>query len=120
TGPGQDLASSRKRRAVMAASTTQTRWLWADLETTGLGFDANNPQQGIDDVILEVAALVTDTKLNVLGSFGPQAVTAGGAHLALMDDYVRDMHTGTGLLERVAAPDAVPIKQVDKVMSSWL
>lgn len=104
----------------MTSPKAQTRWLWVDLETTGLGHDPDQPQANRDDVILEVAALVTDAELSVLDSFGPVPVTAREADLALMGDFVRDMHTSTGLLERVTGPDALPIEQVDELMSAWL
>src|SRR5699024_678817 len=33
---------------------------------------------------------------------------------------VRDMHTTTGLLERVASPKAIPITDVDGLLSEWM
>lgn len=69
------------------------RLVWIDLEMTGL-----NPAR---HVIVEVAALITDANLNVLGSGIDLVVHATEAELAEMDDFVRNMHTSNGLLEEI-------------------
>lgn len=66
------------------------RLVWIDLEMTGL-----DPER---HVIVEVAALVTDAQLNVLGTGIDLVVHATEDELAEMDDYVRTMHTTNGLL----------------------
>ena len=54
-------------------------------------------------VIVEVATLVTDDDLTIVAE-GPDLVVATpDAALAAMDDFVRDMHTHSGLLEEMAA-----------------
>jgi len=68
---------------------------WMDLEMTGL--DANN------DVIVEIATILTDDDLNVIAE-GPDLVVHQPAEtLAKMNDFVRDMHTRSGLLEQITA-----------------
>ncbi|MEJ5928646.1 oligoribonuclease [Corynebacterium sp. H128] len=71
------------------------RLVWVDLEMTGL-----DPQR---HVIVEIAALVTDANLNILGSGVDLVVHATEAELAEMDDYVRGMHTDNGLLPEIQA-----------------
>nr|WP_308420897.1 oligoribonuclease [Nesterenkonia cremea] len=68
------------------------RMVWIDCEMTGL-----DPDQ---DVLIEVAALVTDSDLNILGE-GVQAVIRPEPASALdrMQKIVRQMHTDSGLLE---------------------
>lgn len=66
--------------------------VWIDCEMTGL-----NPDK---DVLIEVAALVTDSDLNILGD-GVEAVIRPEPAEALqgMDKVVREMHTASSLLE---------------------
>ncbi|MGA8727080.1 MAG: oligoribonuclease [Acidimicrobiales bacterium] len=66
-----------------------------DLEMSGLDVHRH--------VILEVATLVTDDELVVLEE-GPDLVVATSAEqLAAMDEFVREMHTRSGLLEEIAS-----------------
>jgi oligoribonuclease len=64
--------------------------VWIDCEMTGL--DLTN------DVLIEVAALVTDGNLNVLGDGVDVIVKPSPAALAQMSDFVREMHDKSGLL----------------------
>ncbi len=64
--------------------------VWIDCEMTGL--DLTN------DVLIEVAALVTDGNLNVLGDGVDVIVKPSPAALAQMSDFVREMHDTSGLL----------------------
>ena len=66
---------------------------WMDLEMTGL-----DPGR---HVIVEVATLVTDDDLNVVAVGPDLIVSATEAELARMSDFVRDMHTRSGLLEEI-------------------
>ncbi len=69
--------------------------VWIDCEMTGLELDR--------DVLVEVACLVTDSELTVLGE-GIDVVV--GAPAELLDDLVpvvQEMHTRSGLLEEVRA-----------------
>lgn len=100
-------------------STNTRRWLWVDLETTGLGFDSGNPQQVTDDVILELAAIITTSDLAEVDSFGPVVLAADAAALDQMDDFVRNMHTGTGLLNKVAMSH-LTAADLDGALSRWL
>ena len=67
--------------------------LWLDLEMTGLDESVHR--------ILEVAVVLTDITLHQHARYHATVRQPPGA-LAHMDDYVRQMHTRTGLLERVA------------------
>jgi oligoribonuclease len=64
-----------------------------DLEMTGL-----DPGR---HTILEIATLITDDELTVVAEGPDLVVSATGEQLAEMDDYVRQMHTSSGLLALV-------------------
>jgi oligoribonuclease len=55
------------------------------------------------DALIEVAALVTDFELNVLGDGVDVVVKPSQEALDQMDDFVRTMHTSSGLLEELDA-----------------
>jgi oligoribonuclease len=66
-----------------------------DLEMTGLDVSS--------DVIVEVATLITDDDLTIVAE-GPDLVVATSPDkLAGMDEFVRTMHTKSGLLTEIAA-----------------
>jgi oligoribonuclease len=67
--------------------------VWIDCEMTGLDLDA--------DALIEVAALVTDFDLNVLGPGIDLVVKPPAAALEQMNDFVRNMHESSGLLEEL-------------------
>lgn len=55
------------------------------------------------DALIEVAVLVTDSQLNILGDGVNVVVKPPPEALETMPDVVRTMHTESGLLERLAA-----------------
>ena len=78
--------------AVTAVDTvrSQDRIVWIDCEMTGLDL--------VTDALVEVAALVTDSELTVLGDGIDVVIKPPAAALAQMHDVVREMHTASGLL----------------------
>jgi oligoribonuclease len=64
--------------------------VWIDCEMTGLSLAA--------DALIEVAALVTDKDLNVLGDGVDVLIKPPDEALAQMDPYVQEMHVKSGLL----------------------
>src|ERR1019366_4433469 len=68
---------------------------WMDLEMTGL-----EPRR---HVIVEIATIITDDDLKVIGE-GPDLVLhATPEQLAEMGDFVTEMHTKSGLLPAITA-----------------
>jgi oligoribonuclease len=55
----------------------------------------------VNDALIEVAALVTDSELNILGDGVDVVIKPDDSALAQMNDFVRDMHTRSGLLEEL-------------------
>jgi len=74
---------------------TNDRIVWIDCEMTGLALSA--------DALIEVAALVTDFNLNQLGDGVDVVIKPPAEALEQMDDFVRTMHTSSGLLDELAA-----------------
>jgi oligoribonuclease len=69
--------------------------VWLDLEMTGLDPDRH--------AIVEIATLVTDDELEIVAE-GPDLVIHQPPEvLAAMDDFVRQMHTKSGLLPEIEA-----------------
>jgi oligoribonuclease len=69
------------------------RMVWIDCEMTGLSLET--------DALVEVAALVTDSELNILGEGVDIVVRPPAAAIATMPDVVRAMHTSSGLLDEL-------------------
>ncbi|MFF7729688.1 oligoribonuclease [Streptomyces sp. NPDC008001] len=66
------------------------RMVWIDCEMTGLSLSS--------DALIEVAALVTDSELNILGDGVDIVVRPPAEALVTMPEVVRQMHTASGLL----------------------
>lgn len=86
----------RGRHMVYAVSTPTDRALtdrivWIDCEMTGLSLE--------HDALIEVAALVTDFELNQLGDGIDLVIAPPAEALEQMGDFVREMHTSSGLLD---------------------
>lgn len=69
--------------------------VWMDLEMTGLDHTR--------DVIVEIATIVTDDELLVVAEGPDLVVHQSDDLLAMMDPFVVDMHTRSGLLEAIRA-----------------
>ena len=69
--------------------------MWIDCEMTGLDL--------AKDKLIEIAALVTDSDLNVLGEGVDIVIHADDEALANMPDVVKKMHHKSGLTEEVRA-----------------
>ena len=70
------------------------RIVWIDCEMTGLDLGA--------DALVEVAAVVTDSELRVLGGGVDVIIAPPADSLVQMNDFVRAMHTTSGLLDELA------------------
>ncbi len=77
------------------ADKTTDRLVWIDCEMTGLSLT--------DDALIEVAALVTDSELTILGEGVDVVIHADDAALEAMPEVVRAMHGKSGLTEEVRA-----------------
>ena len=67
--------------------------VWMDLEMTGL-----NPEK---DVIVEIATLITDDNLEIIAEGPDLVIHHPDETLTIMNDYVKNMHEGSGLLDDI-------------------
>jgi oligoribonuclease len=85
--------------------------VWLDAEMTGLDLDK--------DVLVEVAVLVTDAELNVLGDGVDLVIHADDALLNSMVPVVREMHEKSGLTEAVRA-STVTVAQAEGMLLDFV
>ncbi|BCG64498.1 MAG: oligoribonuclease [Methyloprofundus sp.] len=89
--------------------------IWIDLEMTGLDPD--------NDLVIEIATIVTDKYLNILATGPVIAVHQSDAALAAMDDWNQEHHGKSGLIERVkasAVDDAAAEQQTIAFLEQWV
>ena len=83
--------------------------VWIDCEMTGLDLTR--------DSLIEVAALVTDPDLNVLGEGVDVVIHAPDSALAGMVDVVQQMHQRSGLTEAVRASTVTVSEAEDLILA---
>jgi oligoribonuclease len=84
--------------------------VWIDCEMTGLDLKA--------DALVEVAALVTDAELNVLGDGIQVVIKPPTEALAQMGDFVRDMHSKSGLLPLLM--DGMTLAEAEELVLGYI
>ncbi|MEZ2122817.1 MULTISPECIES: oligoribonuclease [unclassified Corynebacterium] len=87
------------------------RLVWIDLEMTGL-----NPSE---HVIVEVAAVITDANLNILGEGVDLVVHATEEELSKMDGFVSEMHRASGLTEEIRS-STVSLEEAEQAVLSLI
>jgi oligoribonuclease len=86
------------------------RLVWIDCEMTGLDLEA--------DALIEVAALVTDFDLQVLGDGVDIVIKPPAAALEQMIPFVRDMHTSSELIEEL--DDGVTLAEAEDLVLAYV
>ena len=94
----------------MTTNDRTDRLVWIDCEMTGLSLTA--------DALVEIAALVTDSDLNVLGEGVDVIIKPPAEALEQMDDFVRDMHTKSGLLAEL--DNGVTLEEAQATVLAYL
>jgi oligoribonuclease len=69
------------------------RLVWIDCEMTGLDLEV--------DELVEIAVVITDFELNVLDDGLSIVIKPDASALDNMSEFVRDMHTTSGLIEEI-------------------
>jgi len=72
---------------------SKDRLVWIDCEMTGLDLDV--------DELVEIAVVITDYDLNVLDPGLDIIIKPDASALTNMGDFVRNMHTTSGLIEEI-------------------
>ncbi len=70
------------------------------------------------DALIEVAALVTDSQLRVLGEGVDVVIACPPAALETMPEVVRTMHTSSGLLEEL--PQGIPMAEAEQQILAYI
>ncbi|WGX95344.1 oligoribonuclease [Nocardioides sp. L-11A] len=86
------------------------RLVWIDCEMTGLDLGA--------DALIEVAALVTDFDLNVLGDGVDVIIKPPAEALDQMIEFVRNMHESSGLLAELE--NGVTLQEAEEQVMGYL
>ena len=84
--------------------------VWIDCEMTGLDLEK--------DALIEIAVLVTDGALNVLGEGVDLIIKPPQEALDQMPDIVRQMHTASGLLEELK--DGITLQQAEARIMEYI
>ena len=87
------------------------RLVWIDCEMTGLDLGS--------DLLVEVAALVTDSELNLLGEGIDIVIGADAEQMARMPDVVREMHASSGLTDEVLA-STVTLQEAEQQVLDYI
>jgi len=87
------------------------RLVWIDCEMTGLDVGS--------DLLVEVAALVTDSDLNVIGDGVDIVIGATAEQLERMPDVVREMHAASGLTDAVLT-STVTVAEAEQQVLTFL
>jgi len=88
----------------------QPNLIWIDCEMTGLSL--------LTDALVEIAVLVTDSELNVIGEGVDVVIHATEGQLEDMNDFVREMHTSSGLISEI--PNGIPMAAAEAKIIAYL
>lgn len=84
--------------------------VWVDCEMTGL--------DTVNDVLVEIAVLVTDSQLNITGDGVDVVIKATPEQIAGMNDFVTQMHTDSGLLPEI--PNGISVSEAEELILKYL
>ena len=84
--------------------------IWIDCEMTGLDLAT--------DALVEIAVLVTDSELNVIGEGVDVVIHATEGQLNAMNDFVRNMHTASGLITEI--PSGISVAAAEEKILEYL
>ena len=85
--------------------------VWIDCEMTGLNLES--------DRLIEIAALVTDADLNILGDGIDVVIHADDESLDGMVEVVTQMHTRSGLINEVRA-SAIDVPTAEQMVMDYI
>ncbi|CAB4533893.1 Orn Oligoribonuclease (3'-_5' exoribonuclease) [actinobacterium SCGC AAA044-D11] len=94
----------------MANKNESPNLIWVDCEMTGL--DLNK------DVLVEIAVLVTDSELNILGEGVDLVIKATPEQISGMNEFVTNMHTESGLITEI--PGGVETSKAEEEIIAYL
>jgi oligoribonuclease len=84
--------------------------VWIDCEMTGLDIEK--------DALVEIAVLVTDSQLNILGEGIDLVIKTSQEKIDGMGEYVKKMHTDSGLINEI--PNGVSMEHAEDQIMAYL
>lgn len=84
--------------------------VWIDCEMTGLSLEL--------DVLVEMAVLVTDGDLNLIGEGIDVVIHADATKVSGMNEFVTSMHTNSGLITEIA--DGIAVSEAEEQILAYL
>ena len=93
-----------------AQSVKQPNLVWVDCEMTGL--------DTAKDVLVEIAVLVTDSELNIIGDGVDVVIKATPEQISNMDEFVTKMHTDSGLIKQI--PNGISASEAEELILKYL
>lgn len=91
-------------------ATSADRLVWIDCEMTGLDLTV--------DELVEVAVVVTDYDLNLIDPGFSVVIKPDQSALDTMNDFVRNMHTESGLIEEI--PNGVSLADAEYAVHEYI
>ncbi|MEI6845166.1 MAG: oligoribonuclease [Actinomycetes bacterium] len=84
--------------------------IWIDCEMTGLSLQT--------DALVEIAVLVTDSDLAIIGEGVDLVIKADANKIASMNDFVTKMHTDSGLINEI--PHGTSLSNAEDTIIAYL
>ena len=72
----------------------------------------------VKDVLVEIAVLVTDSELNIIGDGVDVVIKASSEALAGMNEFVTKMHTDSGLINEI--PNGISTSEAEDLILKYL
>lgn len=86
--------------------------VWIDCEMTGLDLE--------QDCLVEVAVIITDGQTNIVDEGIDLLIKPRPGALENMGDFVREMHTKSGLLAELETPAALELEEAEKQVLEYI
>ncbi|TFC83907.1 oligoribonuclease [Cryobacterium cheniae] len=86
------------------------RLVWIDCEMTGLDIDS--------DELVEIAVVITDYELNIIDPGLDLIIKPNPASLANMNDFVRNMHETSGLINEI--PNGISAAEAETLVLEYV
>jgi oligoribonuclease len=103
--------AAARRRLTVLLTAVRDELVWIDCEMTGLDL--------AKDRLIEIAALVTDGELNILGHGVDVVIHADDSALDGMIEVVTEMHSRSGLIEEVRS-STIDVAQAETMVLDYI
>ena len=94
----------------MSETNETDRIVWIDCEMTGLDFK--------NDLLVEIACVITNAQLEIVAEGLNIVITAPAERLEIMDPFVINMHTESGLLPEI--PNGISLEAAEEQLFNYI